>query len=223
MADVLMALVLEIQARWAKCGGEPLDHILGYRPGGSVGHPPYIGEFNRRGKMQILVTKGESSDWIEARRADGSIERQNVPHKGPIAHDLVHFAVETELTMNRGFWGLIAGGRGPEEIIEMAKSAGHASAKRAALPDPGFVQAIQVERIVECFEAESWSGGSDNDSLRAMAAAGCAQSRVPCPELTDEAVDRVRRRLSALGEKWAALKVGETLFLDWPLDGRALA
>src|SRR5262245_25208701 len=138
--------------------------------------------------MQILVTKGERADWIEARRADGSVERENVPHKGPVAHDLVHFAVETELQMNSGFWGLIAAGHAPQQIVEMAKAAGHASAKRAALPDPQFVQAIQVERIVESFEAESWSGGTDNESLRSMAEAGCDQSLVGCPVLADEAL-----------------------------------
>ncbi|HVJ71308.1 MAG TPA: hypothetical protein VM531_07380 [Sphingomicrobium sp.] len=169
------------------------------------------------------MTKGERADWIEARRDDGTVERENVPHKGPVAHDLVHFAVETELAMDRGFWGLIAAGHAPQQIVEIAKSAGHASAKRASMPDPHFVQAIQVERIVESFEAESWSGGADNDSLRAMAEAGCDQSLVGCPLLTDEMIDRVRSRLSDLADQWAKLAVGGTLSLDWPLWTRAAA
>ncbi len=173
--------------------------------------------------MQILVTKGERADWIEARRGDGSVERENVLHKGPIAHDLVHFAVETELAMDRGFWGMIAAGHAPQQIVEMAKAAGHASAKRAMVPDQDFVQAIQVERIVESFEAESWSGGEDNDSLRAMAEAGCDQSLVPCPVLSDEALNRVRGRLGELSGRWSAIAVGETLALDWPLESRAAA
>lgn len=173
--------------------------------------------------MQILVTKGERADWIEARRGDGTVERENVPHKGPVAHDLVHFAVETELALDRGFWGLIAAGHAPAQIVEMAKAAGHASAKRASVPDPHFVQAIQVERIVESFEAESWSGGADNDSLRAMAEAGCDQSLVPYPALTDEALDRVRTRLSRLADLWSELAVGETLTLDWSMENRAAA
>ncbi len=173
--------------------------------------------------MQILVTKGERADWIEARRDDGTVERENVPHKGPVAHDLVHFAVETELAMDRGFWGLIAAGHAPQQIVEIAKSAGHASAKRASMPDPHFVQAIQVERIVESFEAESWSGGADNDSLRAMAEAGCDQSLVSCPLLSDTAIDRIRARLSGLADHWSTLAAGETLTLDWPLGTRAAA
>ena len=166
--------------------------------------------------MQIRVTKGDRADWIEARREDGSVERENVPHKGPVAHDLVHFAVESELQLDRGFWGLVASGHAPQEITEMAKAAGHASAKRATVPNPDFVQAIQVERIVESFEAEFWSGGADNDSLRAMAQAGCEQSLVASPALTDEAIDRTRSRLNDLARQWSRLAVGEALALRWP-------
>lgn len=173
--------------------------------------------------MQIRITKGERADWVEARREDGSIAREQVPHKGPVAHDLVHFAVESELGVTRGFWGMVGAGHDPEDIAEMAKQAGHASAKRAETPDPSFVEAIQVERIVESFEAEMWSNGSDNDSLRAMAAAGCEQSLVPCPHLGDEALDRARIRLRALAQQWAALTLGESLTLDWPTGDRAAA
>ncbi len=221
MADVLLTLVLKIQKCRRQCGRQPFDHLASDGSGGGVRHRPYIERFRERGRMQILVTKGEKADWIEARRKDRSVEREIVPHKGPVAHDLVHFAVERELRLERGFWGLVASGNAPQRIAEMAKMAGHASAKRAAMPDPDFVQAIQVERIVESFEAELWSGGSDNDSLRAMAQAGCEQSLVDCPELGHEALDRTRRRLRELAGQWAGLAVGETLTLDWPEPIRA--
>jgi hypothetical protein len=41
--------------------------------------------------------------------------------------------------------------------------------------------------------------------------------------LTDEALNRVRNRLSGLADQWAALAVGETAALDWPLEGQAAA
>jgi len=173
--------------------------------------------------MQILITKGERADWIEARRDDGSVARESVPQKGPVAHDLVHYVVESELGIERGFWGLVAAGNSPERIAAMAKEAGHASAKRAEKPDPQFVQAIQVERIVEAFEAEFWSRGDDNDSLRAMAQAGCDQSLVSCPDLSDDAIERARARLGALAEQWVRLSVGESLTLAWPERSRAAA
>lgn len=173
--------------------------------------------------MQILATKGERADWIEARRDDGTVERETVPHKGPVAHDLVHYAVEHEFGFERGFWGLVASGHAPESIAEMAKAAGHASSKRAANPEPHFVEAIQVERVVEAFEAELWSAGADNDSLRMMAHAGCDQSLVPAPALGDEPIERARARLKTLADQWAKLSVGETLTLNWPDGARAAA
>jgi hypothetical protein len=173
--------------------------------------------------MRIVVTKGERADWIEATRDDGSVARESVPQKGPVAHDLVHFAVETELAFDRGFWGLVAAGNAPERIAEMAKEAGHASAKRAEKPDPHFVQAIQVERIVEAYEAELWSLGDDNDALRAMVQAGCDQSLVSCPDLDDDAIERARARLIALADQWAKLTVGESLAVEWTAGRRAAA
>lgn len=165
--------------------------------------------------MQIAVTKGSHADWVEARREDGSIAGESVPHKGPVAHDLVHYAVETEFGFAHGFWGLVAAGNSPEQIAEIAKAAGHASAKRAETPQAHFVEAIQVERIVEAFEAEIWSRGSDNAALRAMAEAGCVQSLVPSPELGNEVIERTRARLANLADQWVALPIGGSLTLDW--------
>lgn len=173
--------------------------------------------------MQILMTKGARADWIEARRDDGSVARESVPHKGPVAHDLVHYAVERGLNFDRGFWGLVAAGSAPEAIAEMARAAGHASAKRAQMPEPYFIEAIQVERIVESFEAELWSRGADNAALRAMAEAGCDQSMVATPHLSDEAIEQTRALLADLAEQWTALAIGGSLTFDWPERAQAAA
>jgi hypothetical protein len=173
--------------------------------------------------MQILVTKGKRLDMIEARRADGSVAREEVPQKGPVAHDIVHYVVETELGFDRGFWGLVAAGNDPASIAEMARAAGHASARRAEKPEPHFVEAIQVERIVESFEAELWSRGSDNESLRSMALSGCAQSLVDMPALSDVAIERARSRLVEIAEYWTALPIGGSLALEWRSRKQAAA
>ena len=109
--------------------------------------------------MRISITKGDKEDRLEMERADGTRASTRFPHKGPIPHDFVHYAVESELGIDRGFWGLVEAGHHPEEIQEIAKAAGHASAKRAEVPAADFVPAIQAERIVEAFEADHWSGG----------------------------------------------------------------
>lgn len=165
--------------------------------------------------MVILITKGERQDRIEASRADGSSVRTTFAKKGPIPHDAVHFFVEQQLGVARGFWGLVAAGHHPEEISDLAKAAGHASAKRAGPPQPHIVPILQAERIVECFEADLWGGNGDNDSLRAMAKAGCEQSLVPVPVLDDAAIDRIRAAIFHLLNRWAELPVGGSISLHW--------
>jgi len=223
MANMLVALVLQDQAGGGKGGRQPFDHFPGDRSGGGLGHDSYIEGLTYEDAMEIRIIKGQGADRIEGTRQDGSSFVTALPHKGPVPHDLVHFVVEQELGFGRGFWGLVAEGRHPEEITEMAKAAGHASAKRSQQPDPHFVQAIQVERIVEAFEAEFWSHGQDNDGLRFMAEAGCSQSLVPFPIVTDEAIDRARALLTSFARKWAELSVGETLSLQWFDKGQAAA
>jgi hypothetical protein len=166
--------------------------------------------------MKIRITKGERDDRIEMRRGDGSVARTTFPKKGPVPHDVVHLLVESELGIVHGFWGLIAGGAEPDDVQDMAKAAGHASASRAEVPAAHFVPAIQAERIVECFEADLWSGGTDNGSVRDLARAGCEQSLVPCPDLADGSIDRIRTRLAAFRDGWAALATGGAVEFEWP-------
>jgi hypothetical protein len=166
--------------------------------------------------MRITITKGERSDRIEALRANGCAVSTTFPHKGPIPHDAVHFFVESGLGITDGFWGMVAAGRHPEEIAGIAKEAGHASAKRACVPDAAIIPIIQAERAVECFEADLWGGcDSHPDMIRATIAAGCAQSLVPAVEITDEAIGSIRSELKELLRRWTAGAPGEHLVLDW--------
>lgn len=166
--------------------------------------------------MRIRMIKGARDDGVEIVRDDGSRVTSRFGHKGPVPHDVTHLLVERTLGMSDGFWGKVACGHDPAELGGMARAAGHASAKRANLPDAGFVQIIQAERVIESFEAELWSNGSDNDSLRAMADAGCDQSLVPAVAMSDEAIETVRRELRAFRDRWAAFGEGQSVDFDWP-------
>jgi hypothetical protein len=167
--------------------------------------------------MRITITKGEREDRIEAVRPDGSCVRASFPHKGPIPHDFIHFYVESGLAIPDAFWGMVAAGKHPEEIAGIAKAAGHASASRAVVPDDSIVGLIQAERVVECFEADLWSGGeSSPEAIRDMIAVACGQSLVPPLEATDEAIQGVRSRLSELRDRWSAAPAGNCLVLEWP-------
>lgn len=166
--------------------------------------------------MRIELTKGSTADRISVRRPDGSDATTSFPHKGPVPHDVVHFFVERELGIDRGFWGLVADGHDPEEIGGMAKAAGHASAKRRIAPDPSFVAAIQAERIVECFEADLWGGGCDPETFIATVDAGCKQSLVPTPAIEPSKINHIRGQIAAFRRQWVALPISSSCTLDWP-------
>jgi hypothetical protein len=166
--------------------------------------------------MRITLTKGDIEDRLHIERADGSRASTVFPHKGPSPHDFVHYAVESELGFDRGFWGLVESGHHPEEVGKMAKASGHPSAKRAEVPAEHFVPAIQAERVVEAFEADHWSGGTgDPAGLISMAAGGCEQSLVPMPPMDEAAVRRIRSRIEDFASRWSALARGESIVLQW--------
>jgi hypothetical protein len=168
--------------------------------------------------MHIAITKGGSGDRIAVTRLDGSRAEFAFPRKGPYPHDAFHFFVERELGMKGGFWGLVASGMAPEAVQELAAAGGHASAKRAELPDAGIVELVQAERLVECFEAASWSGGAEDATIMAMAAPGWAASHVPPLPGVPERLCAIRAGLDVFLEDWRALALGGTLELEWPRE-----
>ncbi len=166
--------------------------------------------------MKIAITKGRGSDAIAITRADGNRADTSLSQKGPVPHDAVHWFVERAFGLELGFWGMVAAGHHPEDLLELAKAAGHASAKRASLPDAAIVELIQAERIVECFEADLWSGGSGAEAdLLAMAETACASSYVAMPAVPAGAVAQVREGLGRFAREWIAGPHGHAAQFEW--------
>jgi hypothetical protein len=165
--------------------------------------------------MQITITKDRSEDRIALVRADGSRAETRFPKKGAVPHDAVHFFVERGLGLRSGFWGMVAAGRHPEELGTLTKAGGHASASRAGLPDAGIVELLQAERIVECFEAQLWSGQIDAAGLIALAETACGYSHVPPPSMPQAAVAQIGCDLSAFVRDWTVAPQGYSVILVW--------
>lgn len=166
--------------------------------------------------MRIAITKHRHDDAIAITRADGSQAHTRFPKKGPVPHDAVHWFVERAFGLGRGFWGIVAAGHHPEDLADLAKAAGHASAKRAGVPDAAIVQLLQAERIVECFEADLWSGGSGAAAdVLAMAETACATSLVALPPVPGGAVQAVQGQLGAFAREWMAAGEGHVAVLEW--------
>lgn len=165
--------------------------------------------------MKIDIIKGDKHDDIRITRDDGSTAHTIFPKKGLFPHDAVHVVVEEALGLKNAFWGMIAQGKHPEDIQELAKAAGHASAKRARDPDPSIIELLQAERIVECFEAELWDAPTDLETLQGIINAACTSSFKPTIKLDETTVASIRTRLSALNEEWIPAPTGKTISFDW--------
>lgn len=165
--------------------------------------------------MEVTITKQDGFDRIAICRSNGTAAETRFPKKGPLPHDAIHYFVEDTLALRNAFWGMIASGIDPEEVQEIAKDAGHASARRATIPQAHIVELLQAERLVECFEADLWGGASDPATFRAVAQSACEASHVPLPGLSDEEIGAIRERITALQVDWVPASTGYTFEFAW--------
>lgn len=148
--------------------------------------------------LRLVFTKGRDKfDRLDLIRADGSRETITCPKQRIIPHDMVHYAVERELAV-RGFIGRVAAGEA-------------AGFRMEAEPESD-----SVERLVEVFQGDGWSGGtSDAQALRDLYAVTCDARGCPALPLDAALITAIRQRIAALTEQWDAIPVGGTLTLDF--------
>jgi hypothetical protein len=138
-----------------------------------------------------LEKKHDGASVLRCVRGDGSATYQR--HEGRQAaffpaHDLTHFAVESELSRSVGFFGLVASGWDIEDTT--------GKGTRGPLPQG----AIEVERIVGLIDLER---------------AGVACFTSAELGLSAEEAESVRGRLADLLSRWEAVPRGGTLELTF--------
>jgi len=160
--------------------------------------------------MMLQFTKRKDGRSIlRCIRPDGSATWQR--HEGNHAaffpiHDLTHYAVETVLGFQSGFFGLVAEGWEIEETT--------GKGERGPLPD----EATEVEYIVGALNAErAEDAGLTADEFNRLAFAFAKAGGRPRPRpLTNSELTQVPLRITALAMQWRALPPGETLELPFP-------
>jgi hypothetical protein len=147
--------------------------------------------------LQLIFTKGSGKydrmDVVRDGVVSGTIQ---CPKQGIIPHDMVHYAVESTLH-KRGF-------------ISRTLEGEAASFQMEAEPE-----SEGVERLVEVFQADGWSGwkSAPTDMLDLYATTCNARQ---CEPLNLEArdIEAVRQRILELTAQWEALPVGKALTLQ---------
>lgn len=155
--------------------------------------------------MHIEIAKrADGAGVLRCTRDDGSVTWQKQERHGAhfALHDLTHFAVETSLGYQRGFFGLIAEG------WDIADTSG--KGPRGPLPE----QALEVERIVGVFDSE-----------RASSALWTAEEfkEFGPRALSDTEIGRVRAARAALFKKWSEVSPGQTLSLEFNAPSKVRA
>jgi hypothetical protein len=99
-------------------------------------------------------------------------------------HDMIHYAVES-VVLHRGFLSLLREGR------------------PASFSTQGDEVADAIERLVETFQAEMWSGRVPAADVIAMYEHGCAASGHAVAPVLEEEIQTIRVRIDELSAAWA--------------------
>lgn len=146
--------------------------------------------------MRLVFTKGPGKyDYMDVLRTGLPTQRVDCPKQRIIPHDMVHYAVEHTLR-TRGFLGRVKDG----------EAAGFAMQAEA--------ESDSVERLVEVFQGDEWSGGTTPPAeMIQMYRVTCQARQCPELEVDEAAILAVRGCISSLTEQWQKVGVGQTLEL----------
>lgn len=142
-----------------------------------------------------FVKRSGNSDQMVVQRETGT-EVVDCPKQRIIPHDMVHYAVERTLH-KRGFMGRVRDGEG------------------ATVPMAAEPESDGVERLVEVFQGDAWSGGASPPAdLLALYEVTCSARRCPPLRITPADVLAVRECIADLDRRWQALPIGQALDLE---------
>ena len=157
--------------------------------------------------MQIRLKKGrDGPDSLACVREDGTSTWKRL-QRGIAFHDLTHYAVESELEIRDGFYGLLESGWSFEKFED---------AEERSLIPPG---AMWIEFLVNQFMTEATGGEFyDEDTFHEHLVRSTEKIRFAIPRKLDaETLARVRGRIVEVIGRWRSLPVGETLELPFEL------
>lgn len=159
--------------------------------------------------MQIRFKKGSGGpDTLHCTRDDGTQTWATIPERFGPMHDLGHYAVETTLGLNEGFYGLLAQGYDLSSFVE--------EDPRTWLEEEGLL----AETLVMALQYEI-AGVAAPEAYMEGVASACRGLNISAPELTGDQVERMRVRLRELWARWEALAPGESLTLTFEPELRA--
>jgi hypothetical protein len=156
------------------------------------------------GRLAITIKKkADGSAALSCRRPDGSITWQRQDGRlgrfFPL-HDLTHYAVETELGLDRAFYGLVAAGW---DLTDFARP----GAPAKLTPEAGLAELLVGFLDAERASGQRWSADDFRDKVRLYFASRGGSASLA---LDEDALSRIRSTRRARFERGDALPAGET-------------
>lgn len=143
---------------------------------------------------------------LEVLRQGHASERVACETRSYLAHDLLHYATESEARLDGGFYGRLAAGCTLAELNDRTKPA--LNAPEMAL----------IEQIVGMLSG-SVKGLTPDQMMAVFERFTAASERELPPWLTADFVERVQERMRQLRGRFHATAFGSYMELDWPVSG----
>jgi hypothetical protein len=136
-------------------------------------------------------------------------ERIELASREFLFHDLLHYAVESSLGTQEGFWGALASGRSMADLNDRTGAA------MAGLSGPMAGIEVMVGMMTGAIKSAAAADpvitiGSYHEALGQEMPAWC----------TTGFVEEVRERMRQVLGRWKAVRYRGTMEIDWPGDGR---
>ncbi len=155
--------------------------------------------------MRIALRKlSDERHVLAIDRGDGRREELELETRSCLAHDLLHFAVESEARLPGGFWGNLARGI---TLADMNDRTGVALG--AAGPE-----LAAIEQVVGALSG-TLKGRSAADLVDGMRRAAASLGATPPGWLTEPFVEAVIERARRLMGHWRATPCGGSMELAW--------
>lgn len=154
--------------------------------------------------MRILLTKiSDQRHALELIRSDGSRESVELITREALFHDLLHYAVESSLRMQGGFWGTLASGKTMADMNDRTGESvkENADTLYAVEGIVGMMSGVMAMPVDEALAKLRWFSES--------------QGQKPPDWCTESFVAEVSERMRRLQGQWKATPYGESMELAW--------
>lgn len=158
--------------------------------------------------LTIHLTKNVdgTASLILTRSPGGTVQLPLGPADGfGPAHDLALYAVETELGLRRGFYGLAAEG---VAIGHLHIAPGASTAEEVVLAD-AVAGVLAREALGQLLAADGFN-------FEVGAGVAARRSGVRAPALPETLIEQLRTVFASLRRRWEAIVPGEQMVLHWP-------